>query len=52
MGPRFPNNAGILAIDLARHRFQVCTAASTGEVLYNSNRFRHNSGARTLRLAR
>ena len=30
MGSRFPNDAGVLAIDLAKTGFQVCAAASTG----------------------
>ena len=35
MKTRYPNDAGILAIDLAKHSFQVCATASEGEVLYN-----------------
>ena len=35
MKTRFPNDAGILAIDLAKHSFQVCAATSNGDVLYN-----------------
>ena len=31
----FPNDAAILAIDLAKRSFQVCATASSGEVLYN-----------------
>ena len=30
MKTRFPDDAGILAIDLAKTGFQVCAAASTG----------------------
>ena len=32
---RLPNDAGILAIDLAKTGFQVCATASNGEVLFN-----------------
>ena len=35
MKTRFPNVAGILAIDLAKIGFQVCATALQGEVLYN-----------------
>ena len=34
MKTRFPNNVGILAVDLAKRNFQVCAAASNGEVLH------------------
>ena len=32
---RLPNDAGILAIDLAKTGFQVCATAPNGEVLFN-----------------
>ena len=35
MKTRLPNDAGILAIDLAKTGFQVCATASNGEVLFN-----------------
>ena len=35
-----PNDAGILAIDLAKTGFQVCATASDGVVLSNDTYFR------------
>ena len=42
MKTRFPNDSGILVIELAKIGFQVCVTASGGEAPYNRKFSRSN----------